>query len=572
MKPSLAAFVSACTLTVGAPLAAQNFTYANFGNVSTLALLGNAAQNGTALRLTANSSNQTGWAWHRTAMPVLAGFDTTFTFRITPPPVGVKAEGMAFVLHDDPAGIATTGGTVWGIGYGNGANSAVGIRNSIALELDTYQDLNLGDTSANELTIHTRGSSGNSESESASIGRNTPAQNLADGQLHQLRLRYVPGTIEVYVDGAATPAISRPYSLVTGGTYLNNQGAPAPNLVNGTAWLGFCAATGAGTLTEQVEIVDWTWSSSPLRDPCYAGSLGEDLLKVQGSSGGPLREVTLATYQSFTIGMDAPVNMSTPAPFVLLLTPLPQPGAPGTNLGFGNACMPMLPLAPSVFVLADNFGWLPAWLPSSPAPSGIALPVGLVTVPIDVTLQAVILSSASSFQLGLTNAIDVHFEHAPPPQVQSIAPASAAVGQPITIGGVGFLPGATLTVGGNPVTPSSVTPTAVVFPYPAGLPCASQFTLRNPDGQTASGPLNPTPVVNSTALNSGPAAGNALFFVIGSGFAPGTTVTIGGNPAIVSSTTISALSLRTPPGAVGPATVVITTPGGCTVTTTYTYQ
>lgn len=552
-------------------LPAQTFTYANFSSVGTLTLLGNAAQSGTALRLTANVSNQTGWAWHHTPMPVLAGFDTTFRFRITPPPVGTKAEGMAFVLHDDPAGLTTTGGTVWGMGYGAGANSAVGIRNSIALELDTYQDNFLGDTSANEVTIHTRGATGNHENESYSIGRTTPAQNLADGQLHTLRLRYVPGTIEVYVDGAATPAISRPYSLVSGGTYLNNQPVGAPTLANGTAYLGFCATTGAGTLTELVEIIDWTWTSTPLRDPCYAGSLGQDLLRVEGSSGGPLRTVTLATHQPFSIGMNAPAGMSA-APFILLMTPLPQPGAPGTSLGFGNACMPMLPLGPLVFVVADSFGWLPAGLPSSPATSSVNIPTGLVNFPVDLTIQSVVLANNNPFTLGLSNAIDVHIEVAPAPAILSVGPASGAVGQPISIGGTGFLPGLTLTVAGNAVTPTSVAPTLVVFPYPAGLPCGSQLVIRNPDGQTVSGPINPVPTVTSTVLASGTAAGNQLFVVVGSGFAPGTNVTIGGNPAVVQSVTFSTLSLRTPPGTVGVAPVVITTPGGCTVATSYTYQ
>ena len=40
---------------------------------------------------------------------------------------------------------------------------------------DTYQDGFVGDTSANELTIHTRGSTGNHENEQYSIGRATPA-------------------------------------------------------------------------------------------------------------------------------------------------------------------------------------------------------------------------------------------------------------------------------------------------------------------------------------------------------------------------------------------------------------
>ena len=250
---------------LAAAIPAQSFSYADFTNVATLNLLGNAAQSGAALRLTANASNQTGWAWHRTAMPVVAGFDTTFTFRITPPAVGTKAEGMALVIHDDPNGIATTGGTVWGMGYGTGANTAVGIRNSIAIELDTYLDAFLGDTSANELTIHTRGAQGNHENEQYSIARATPAAVLSNAQVHSLRVRYVPGTIEVYVDGAATPTVTRAYSLLTGGLYANGVAAPAPTLAAGTAFLGFCATTGAGTLTELVEILTWNWNSTPLR-------------------------------------------------------------------------------------------------------------------------------------------------------------------------------------------------------------------------------------------------------------------------------------------------------------------
>ena len=202
-----APFLTAALAAAG--LSAQTFNYPDFASTAQLALLGNATQSGTALRLTANTSNQTGWAWRNTPVPVAAGFDTTFTFRITPPTVGTKAEGMALVIHDDLLGAAVMGGTIWGMGYGTGSNAAIGIRNSIAVELDTFQDGFLSDTSANELTIHTRGSQGNHEHEQWSIARATPAQNLSDGQVHTLRVRYVPGTIEVFVDNSATPAITR---------------------------------------------------------------------------------------------------------------------------------------------------------------------------------------------------------------------------------------------------------------------------------------------------------------------------------------------------------------------------
>ena len=556
---------------VATTASAQTFAYADFSSTAGLALLGNATASGTTLRLTANASAQTGWAWRQTPVPAIAGFDTTFAFRITPPAVGTKAEGMALVIHADPLGAAVMGGTVWGMGYGNGANGAVGIRNSIAIELDTYQDGFLADSSANELTIHTRGAQGNHEHEQWSIARNTPAINLADGQPHTLRVRYVPGTIEVFVDGAATPAIARAYDLVSGGLYASNAAAPGANLANGTAWVGFCATTGAGSLTELCEILSWTWTSTPLVPPCYIGTLGQDTLTIAGSSGGPLREVRLATHQSFGIGIAAPPAIGPGAPYVLFLSLLPQPGAPGTQLGFGETCFPVLPAGPFELVLADTFGLFPPVLPAAPAPHTIAIPPGVVTSPLAFTLQAVTLASASPLGFGVTNAIDVSFAPAPAPVIQTVAPLSAAAGAPITVTGQGFLPGLTLSVNGVPVAPTSASATQVVFPFPAGLTCGSMLAITNPDSLAATAPLNPQPVVTSTVLGSGPAAGNQTFVVVGTGFAPGTVVTIGGVPAQVLSASATAISLRTPPGTPGVAAVVLTTPGGCSASTTYTY-
>lgn len=562
---------AALLASLGGSLSAQSFTYADFSSVATLSLLGNAAQSGTAVRLTANASNQTGWLWHQHALPVVAGFDTTFSFRITPPTVGTKAEGMALVIHDDPNGLATTGGTVWGMGYGNGANSSAGIRNSIAIELDTYLDVFLGDTSANELTIHTRGAQGNNENEQWSIARTTPAQNLSNGQVHTLRVRYVPGTIEVFVDGSPTPAIARAYSLTSGGLYANGQPAPAPTLANGTAYLGFCATTGAGTLTELVEILSWTWTSTPLKDPCYAGSIGENVLTIDGSAGDAFREVRLATHQPFRIDMAAPTAAGPGVPYVLVLSLLPQPGALGTALGFGNTCMPVLPLGPTELYFADSWGLFPSLLPAGLAPFAFPLPAGVVTFPLDFTLQAVTVSSTNPLGLGVTNAIDVKIAPSAAPSILQVAPLSAAAGQAITITGQRFVPGFTLAVNGTPVVPTSGSTTQVVFPYPAGLACGSQLSITNPDGQVATSALNPLPVVTGTVLGSGTAAGNQVFLIQGLGFAVGSVVTIGGQPAAPISASATAVTVRTPPGTPGVANVLITTPGGCTATTTYTY-
>jgi hypothetical protein len=558
------------TLLVAAA-SAQSFTYNDFSNVSTLSLLGHSAQNGTVLRLTANVSDQTGVVWHRAKVPVISGFDTTFTFRITPPTAGTKAEGMAFVIHADPSGLSTFGGTVWGLGYGAGSNNAVGIRNSIAIELDTFQDGSLGDTSSNELSIHTRGGSGNHESEQFSIARATPATVLSDGQQHALRVRYVPGTIEVYVDNAATPTIARAYSLLTGGLYANGQPASSPALTSGMAWAGFCASTGAGSLTEQVEILSWTWTSSPINDPCYAGTLGEDVLFVEGSTGGLLRELDLATFQPLSIEMRAPAISGPGLPWVMIASLQPNPGAPGTSLGFGNMCMPVSPFGPTELIFADAFGIFGAPVAGGPLPFTIPVPPPAITFDLDVTLQSVVALQPGAASLGISNAIDLRFRRAPAPTIASVVPLSAAAGQPITVTGTQFLPGCTLAVNGVAVTPTTTTATQIVFPYPAGLPCGSTVSVTRLDGQSAASALNPTPTVTSTQLASGTAAGNQTFVVIGTGFTAGTTVTIGGAAATVQSMSASALVLRTPPGTPGLAVVVITTPGGCQVQTSYTY-
>jgi hypothetical protein len=475
------------------------------------------------------------------------------------------------VIHADPNGAATQGGTIWGMGYGNGSSGSVGIRNSIAIELDTFQDGFLADTSANELTIHTRGAQGNHEHEQYSIARNTPAQNLSNGQVHSLRVRYVPGTIEVFVNGSATPAITRAFDFTTGGLYASGQPAPATNLVNGTAHVGFCATTGAGTLTELCEILSWNWTSTPLVHPCYAGTLGADTLTVQNSSGGPLRRVQLAVAQSFSLGMASPPAFGPGAPYILFLSLAPQPGAFGTQLGFGETCFPVIPMGATELVLLDSIGLFPALLPSGPAPFTLPLPAGLVTAPLAFTLQAVTFATSNPLSFGVTNAVDVAFVPSGPPTITLVTPLSAQPGQPITITGQRFLPGCVLQVNGNPVTPTTVTPTQIVFPYPAGLACSSQLAVVNPDFQSVTSPLNPQPNVTNTVLASGTAAGGQIFIVQGNGFALGTTVTIGGAPATVMSATGTTVTVTTPPGTPGAQPVVLTTPGGCVATTSYTY-
>lgn len=555
-----------------ATVTAQSFSYPDFAATPQLNLLGSTAQNANAIQLTDSVSNQAGWLWRDTAMPILAGFDTTFTFRIEPPAAGIKGEGFAFVIHDDANQASATGGTSWGMGYGEGANLADGIRDSIAIEFDTYQDVFLGDTSNNEVTVHTRGSEGNREHEQWSIGSAIPPANFSDGQTHVARIVYTPGLLEVYVDNMTTPAISTSYDLETGGTYLDGTGAPGIDTPSGFGFVGFCATTGSGAITETVTIESWTWTSTAPTDPCYLGTLGADTLTINGSNGGFFRTVQINTFEPFSIEVNDPPGYGPGAPYVLVGSLLPQPGAIGTNLGFGSACFPMMPLGAAELVLANTLSVGSGLLPAQPTPHTMQIPPGIVTFPLEMTLQALTLDSAQPLTLGLTNAVDLSVVLGASPTIASISPASPPAGSTVTVTGQNFANGLSLMVGTTATPPLSVTSDTITFAWPAGPNCDATVSVTNPDGQSTSTSTNPSPTITNTISAFGSFLGGQSFILQGQNFQPGSTVTIGGNAATVVNITAFTVLVTTPPGNVGASPVVLTSPGGCTATTTYFYQ
>ena len=165
-------------------------------------------------------------------------------------------------------GIALLGRHAAACGYGVFATSLPGesVDNSLAIELDCFNNsaaATWGDLDSNHISVHTGGSGDNSEHESYSIGRaltGALGTDLNNAATHTLRVLYVPGTLEVYLDGNLQ--ISAPYDFVTGGTWIDS-GTPVGglNLINGTsAYVGF--TSGAGSAREFRDIQNWTWTSS----------------------------------------------------------------------------------------------------------------------------------------------------------------------------------------------------------------------------------------------------------------------------------------------------------------------
>jgi hypothetical protein len=258
------------TLLISSTAGAQNFSYPDFSSIAGLSLVQQAQQMGTTLRvhdMLGTAGANRGAVWYDTTVNVAGGFSSTFEFQITGAGSG---DGMAFVIQNESTpgtagGVGVTGiGThAAALGYGLFTTSPVGasLENSVAIEIDTYANGNWGDLNDNHISIHSSGVNDNSQDESFSIGRTATGAlpNLNDGLVHTMQILYVPGTLEVRLDGSSV--LTAPFTFAVGGTYLSSGSASgALNLAGGTnAWVGITASSGGSV--QNHDVLSWDFSS-----------------------------------------------------------------------------------------------------------------------------------------------------------------------------------------------------------------------------------------------------------------------------------------------------------------------
>lgn len=161
----------------------------------------------TRLRLTPSHPSKAGSVWYESRVPVLTGFETTFSWQITDHSVECTehvdrsfsrrlhkscavhgGDGFAFVVHGDPADVSALGGDGEELGYG-------GISNSIAVEFDTWTNVDTqqsDDVFQDHISIHSAGPLvPNSSNRSTSLGYWRP-YGIADGKVHVARIQYLP--------------------------------------------------------------------------------------------------------------------------------------------------------------------------------------------------------------------------------------------------------------------------------------------------------------------------------------------------------------------------------------------
>ncbi len=278
----------ALALSASTPAAiAQSFSYADFNSTAGLTLNGSAVASGGNLQVAPSVASARGSVFRTVPVNVAGGFETSFRFRITA--AGLGADGMAFVIHNDPRGPAALGGDGSTLGYGNQA-AHTPIANSIVVEIDNYDaGTPWFDPDDNHVSIQTNGTGDNNAYHNLSIGWGSPlAVDLNDGQIHKLTVRYAPGLFEVFLDGSTTPLASANYNFASGGTWSAGGTVGGLNLASGTsAYVGFSAACGG--LTQNHEVLDWSWTSGggPPVVYCTSGTSTNGCLAAISASAQP---------------------------------------------------------------------------------------------------------------------------------------------------------------------------------------------------------------------------------------------------------------------------------------------
>jgi Legume lectin domain len=219
-----------CLLTaIVAPSAAYGqLSYPNFSSTSGLNLVGSATVVSNAIQLTTEGTYATASAvWRKTPLNVGTGFSTAFSYTIDP---AGGADGIAFVIQNDPRGSSALGGD----GGGLGAN---GIAKGVAIAFRTYI---FNDVEIDSCGVRNRRAIFIGDCVVASIS--VPAPGLSGR--HTVQINESGGLLKVSLDGSQILSGSVNLATAVGGN---------------TAYVGITGADGSASETATIH----SWSIIP---------------------------------------------------------------------------------------------------------------------------------------------------------------------------------------------------------------------------------------------------------------------------------------------------------------------
>jgi hypothetical protein len=209
---------------------------------------GNAAFVGSLVRLTSGGFGQVSSLFTNSKVDIRK-FTTTFRFQIS---AGANtADGMAFVIQSgSPTALSTGGGG--GLGYGSDTPGGPrGIRNSIAIKFDIFDNAGEGPNSTGLFSDGRSPTLPEAGSGDVLVNLNGTGIDLHSGHVFQVDLNYDGTMLTEKITDTSTSA-----------SFTTNYTVNLVQKVNGnTAFAGFTGATGGLTATQDVQT--WTFQSLP---------------------------------------------------------------------------------------------------------------------------------------------------------------------------------------------------------------------------------------------------------------------------------------------------------------------
>jgi hypothetical protein len=135
------------------------------------------------------------------------------------------------------------------------------------------------------------------------------------------------------------------------------------------------------------------------------------------------------------------------------------------------------------------------------------------------------------------------------------------------IGGTGFKHGATVSLDGQATDVTVMSPALITATTPIHAAGAVDVVVTNPDGESARLAAGYT-FVSFEVTSAQPDHGlpGSRIRLVGNGFVPGATVTVGGVAVFAGSTTASSIVFTAPAHTAGAVDIIVTNPGGATAT------
>jgi hypothetical protein len=253
----------------------DSFNITNFEQAPMLRRVRDASLSGQDVELVSGGGHDAGAIWTLSKVPVVKGFSTAFSFEL----FDFDSDGISFVIQNIGAAPPLSPGGL--MGY-------EGMKNSFAVELDTFLNPPNNDQTSREVSIHTRGPTiPNSAHEDYSIAGATDGGGNMTLGTHTMGVRYDADAhvFEVRIDGNLR--ISIPLNLET-----------TLSLDDGKAYIGIIATRGAPGVTDGPAFV-FDWSADFITSPAAADLR---LVRVTGNridSGAAIEEIELGGIRTF---------------------------------------------------------------------------------------------------------------------------------------------------------------------------------------------------------------------------------------------------------------------------------